>query len=94
MAAAAQHAAALATFDVPAVAAKADAALATGGATGLEEARKLFEETLAEWGDEYARLLEEADPPLATREVRFSRVRRDSSSKLGRAHPHTPNGVV
>lgn len=67
----AQHAEALAAFDVPAVAAKAETTLATGGATGVEEARKLFEETLAEWGDEYARLLEEADPPLATPEVRL-----------------------
>jgi hypothetical protein len=63
------HAAALAFFDVPSVEAKAEAALAAGGATGVEEARKLFEETLAEWGDEYARLLEEADPPLASPEV-------------------------
>ncbi len=64
-----EHAQALAAFDVPAVEAKAEAALAAGGTTGVEEARKLFEETIAEWADEYARLLEEAAPPLATPEV-------------------------
>lgn len=64
------HAAALKAFDVEAVEQRAAAIVATGGATGVEEARKLFEETLSAWGDEYARLLEECEPPLAAPEVR------------------------
>ena len=65
----AAHAAALAAFDIGGVEAQAEALLATGGATGVEEARKLFEETLSAWGDEYARLMEECEPPLAAPEV-------------------------
>ncbi len=52
-----------APFDLAGVQAQVEGVLA---ASGVEEARKLWEETLSAWADEYSRLLEEADPPLAT----------------------------
>lgn len=51
-----------AAFDLPGVEAQVEGVLAS---TGVEDARKLWEETLSAWADEYSRVLEEASPPLS-----------------------------
>ena len=51
-----------AAFDLPSVEAQVEGVLAS---TGVEDARKLWEETLSAWADEYSRVLEEASPPLS-----------------------------
>lgn len=51
-----------AAFDLPGVEAQVEGVLAS---TGVEDARKLWEETLSAWADEYSRLLDEASPPLS-----------------------------
>eukprot|EP00624_Nannochloropsis_granulata_P006631 evm.model.NODE_499_length_36058_cov_18.539797.6 len=51
-----------AAFDLPGVEAQVEGVLAS---TGVEDARKLWEETLSAWADEYSRVLDEASPPLS-----------------------------